>query len=161
MHPPVAHPEHGDFEVDRTDHRPLSRRTRDTPRKRALLEVLEGADQFLSAAELHERLCAHLAPQGLRVGIATVYNQVRSMTEAGKLDTLYGEDGETRYWLPRREAHHHYLICRSCGRALEIDADPVEEWVASLGASVGFTEVTHTLECSGLCERCADSGRGA
>jgi Fe2+ or Zn2+ uptake regulation protein len=45
-----------------------------TPCKRALLEVLEGADGFLSAAELHGRLSADSAPQGLRAGITTVYN---------------------------------------------------------------------------------------
>jgi len=134
-------------------------RTRNTPRKRALLEVLVGADGFLSAAELHSRLRTHLAPQGLRVGITTVYNQLRRLAESGAVDTLHGDDGETRYWLPRRDAHHHYLVCRSCGRALEIVADPVEEWAEAVGAMVGFREVTHTLELSGLCDRCtgADS----
>ena len=128
--------------------------TRNTPRKRALLEVLEGADGFLSAAELHGRLRAQLAAQGLRVGITTVYNQLRRLAATGAVDTLHGDDGETRYWLPRRDAHHHYLVCRSCARALEIVADPVEEWAEAVGATVGFREVTHTFELFGLCDRC-------
>src|SRR5271157_2065362 len=131
-------------------------RTRNTPRQRALLEVLESADRFLSAAELHGRLCAYLAPRGLRVGIATVYSQLRRLAQSGTVDTLHGDDGETRYWLPRGDAHHHYLVCRSCGRALERVADPVEEWVDALGATFGFRDVTHTFESSGLCDRCAD-----
>ena len=72
-----------------------SPRTLNTPRKRALLEVLEGADGFLRAAELHGRLCADLAPQGLRVGITTVYNQLRTLAQSGAVDTLHGDDGET------------------------------------------------------------------
>ncbi len=134
----------------------LLQRERNTPRQRALLEVLKGADGFLSAAELHRRLSAYLAPQGLRVGIATVYSQLRMLVQSGTVDTLHGHDGETRYWLPRREMHHHYLVCRSCGRALEIVADPVEEWADALGATVGFREITHTLELFGLCDRCAE-----
>ena len=111
---------------------------------------------FSSASELHDRLCAYLAPRGLRVGIATVYSQLRRLAQCGAVDTLHGDDGETRYWLPRGEAHHHYLVCRSCGRALEIVAGPVEEWAEAVGATVGFREVTHTLELFGLCDRCAE-----
>jgi Fur family transcriptional regulator, ferric uptake regulator len=155
-HVAVVGPERAEAGATRNGHGGLPRRTRNTPRKRALLEVLETAEKFLSAAELHDCLCAYLAPQGLRVGIATVYNQLRGMTDSGKLDTLYGEDGEARYWLPRRDTHHHYLVCRSCRRALEIESLPVEEWAASLGATVGFSDVTHNLEFFGLCDRCAD-----
>ena len=139
----------------RTDGR-VQERTRNTPRKRALLEVLEVADGFLGAAEVHRRVCSYLAPQGLRVGIATVYSQLRRLAQSGAVDTLHGDDGETRYWLPRGDAHHHYLVCRSCGRALEIVAGPVEEWAEAVGATVGFREVTHTLELFGLCDRCAE-----
>ena len=135
--------------------RPLVR-TRNTPRKRALLEVLEAADGFLSAAELHDRLRALLAPQGLRVGITTVYHQLRALAGSGAVDTLRGDDGETRYWLPRRPSHHHYLVRRACGRALEIVADPVEEWADELGVTLGFRDLTHTFELFGLCDRCTD-----
>ena len=83
------------------------------------------------------------------MGITTVYNQLRRLADTGAVDTLHGDDGETRYWLPRRDAHHHYLVCRSCGRALEIVADPVEEWADAVGATVGFREVTHTFELFG------------
>jgi Fur family transcriptional regulator, ferric uptake regulator len=134
----------------------MLQRKRNTPRQRALLEVLEEADGFLSASELHGRLCAYLAPQGLRVGIATVYSQLRRLAQSGTVDTLHGDDGEARFWLPRGDAHHHYLVCRSCDRALEIVADPVEEWADALGATFGFRDVTHTFELFGLCDRCAD-----
>lgn len=130
-------------------------RTRNTPRKRALLEVLRAADGFLSTAELHDRLRAHLASQGLRVGITTVYNQLRALADAGRVDTLQGDDGETRYWLPRDHNHHHYLVCRSCRRALEVVADPVEQWADTLGETLGFRDVTHNFELFGLCDRCA------
>jgi len=157
----AARAEHVDFGPAQTaaggGNSRVLQRTLNTPRKRALLEVLEGADRFLSAAEIHDLLCAYLAPQGLRVGIATVYSQLRRLAQSSAVDTLHGDDGQTRYWLPRRDTHHHYLVCRSCGRALEIVADQVEEWADSLGPIVGFREITHTFELFGLCDRCADS----
>jgi Fur family transcriptional regulator, ferric uptake regulator len=131
-------------------------KTRDTPRKRALLEVMENADGFLSAAELHERIRAHLAPRGLRVGITTVYNQLRRLADTSVVDTLHGDDGETRYWLPRQARHHHYLVCRSCGLAVEVVAEPVESWADAFGVTAGFRDVSHTFELYGLCERCGD-----
>jgi Fur family transcriptional regulator, ferric uptake regulator len=159
-HVTAAPTEHADFHPSqvargRGNVRGL-KRTRNTPRKRALLEVLEGADGFLSAAELHDRLCAYLAPQGLRVGIATVYNQLRGLAQCGAVDTFLGDDGDTRYWLTRQGSRHHYLVCRSCGKAVEIVADPVERWADTLGANFGFRDITHIFELFGLCDRCAD-----
>jgi Fur family transcriptional regulator, ferric uptake regulator len=144
-----------------TSARRAAPRTRDTPRKRALLEVLADAEGFLSAAQLHDRIRAQLAPRGLRVGITTVYNQLRRLSDTGAVDTVHGDDGEIRYWLPRQAAHHHYLVCRSCGRAVEIVAEPVEEWADTVGAEAGFGEVTHNFELSGLCGRCRDPRRTA
>ena len=71
----------------RGDARRLSVRTRETPRKRALLTVLGAADGFLSVPELHSRLRAELESQGLRIGIATVYSQLRCLVEAGAPST--------------------------------------------------------------------------
>jgi Fur family transcriptional regulator, ferric uptake regulator len=157
-HMATAEPVRSDVGADRPGQRRGRAlvRSRNTPRKRALLEVLEAADGFLSAAELHDRLRVHLAPLGLRVGITTVYQQLRVLAGTGALDTLRGDDGETRYWLPRRRSHHHYLVCRACGKALEIVAEPVEDWADNLGATLGFRDLTHTFELFGVCDRCAD-----
>jgi hypothetical protein len=51
-------------------------------------------------------------------------------------------------------------VCQSCGKAVEIVADPVEEWANALGVTFGFREVTHTFELFGLCDRCADPDSG-
>jgi Fur family transcriptional regulator, ferric uptake regulator len=154
--------EHGSVDRSGTgrthgDARKSSARTRETPRKRALLAVLGAADGFLSVPELHRQLRAELESQGIRIGIATVYSQLRRLVEAGAVDVLLGDDGESRYWLPRREAHHHYLLCRSCGRAVEIVAAPVEEWADRLATELGFDDVTHSFEMYGMCPSCTSS----
>src|SRR5881275_3040294 len=95
--------------------RPEPSRPRSTPQKRALSAVLEEADGFLSAQDLH----AELRARGQRVGLTTVYNQLRALAEAGQVDSLRAEDGEALYRRCGSDGHHHHLVCRRCGRTVE------------------------------------------
>jgi Fur family ferric uptake transcriptional regulator len=132
---------------------------RSTRQKRALSAVLEEADGFLSAQELH----AALRARGERVGLTTVYNQLRALAEADQVDSRRAEDGETLYRLCDREDHHHHLVCRTCGRTVEVADRSIERWAARVADSEGFVDVAHTVEVVGTCEECARraSGRAA
>jgi Fur family transcriptional regulator, ferric uptake regulator len=135
----------------------LSRRPpqeRSTRQKRALAAVLEASDGFRSAQELH----AELRAQGENVALTTVYNQVRALAEAGELDALRSDDGETRYRRCASDEHHHHLVCRDCGSAIEVEGPEVERWAAKTGTMNGFVDVTHTLEIIGTCPNCAHLG---
>src|ERR1043165_7927730 len=89
---------------------------RSTRQKRALAGVIDEAQDFRSAQELHEALRAG----GEQVGLTTVYNQLRALAEAGLLDTLRSPDGETLYRRCGSTGHHHHLLCRVCGRTVEV-----------------------------------------
>lgn len=124
---------------------------RDTRQRRALREHLEGSDSFLSAQQLYDEL----RTGGDRVGLATVYRTLQAMAEAGEVDVLHHE-GETLY---RKcgARHHHHLVCRNCGVAVEIDGPTVERWAAKTADQHGFTEIAHIVEIFGLCASCAES----
>ncbi|HET9692427.1 MAG TPA: transcriptional repressor [Acidimicrobiales bacterium] len=124
---------------------------RSTRQKRALAAVLDLAGGFRSAQELH----ADLRSRGERVGLTTGYNQLRALCDSGPLDALRGDDGETRYRRCATDEHHHHLVCRCCGRAVEVKGPAVERWAAATAAAHGFVEVTHTLEVLGTCAECA------
>jgi Fur family ferric uptake transcriptional regulator len=124
---------------------------RSTRQKRALAAVLEASDGFLSAQELRTELQA----QGENVALTTVYNQVRALADAGELDALRGDDGETRYRRCASAEHHHHLVCRDCGSAIEVEGPEVERWAAKTGMEHGFVDVTHTVEVLGTCPNCA------
>ena len=51
--------------------------------------------------------------------------------------------------------HHHHLICRQCGRTVELELDGIEELIARLASENGYTEVDHSIELRGLCPACA------
>ena len=51
--------------------------------------------------------------------------------------------------------HHHHLVCRDCGRTVEISVPAsFESWSARVGADEGFTDLSHTVEIFGTCPTC-------
>lgn len=123
---------------------------RQTRQRAALASALEQTDEFLSAQELHTRL----AESGTKVGLATVYRNLQSMAVDGEIDVLRTDEGESVY-RACSTGHHHHLVCRECGRTVEIDGPAVEGWAATVSAEHGFTDVTHTLEIFGRCGDCS------
>lgn len=124
---------------------------RSTRQKRALAAVLEAADGFRSVQELH----AEVQAQGENVALTTIYNQVRALADAGELDALRTDDGETRYRRCSSDDHHHHLVCRHCATAIEIEGPQVERWANQTARQHGFTDVAHTVEIIGTCPNCS------
>lgn len=123
---------------------------RETRQKRALGLVLDDSEAFRSAQDLF----AELRTRGENVGLTTVYNQLRALAEAGQVDTLRTGEGETLYRRCGSERHHHHLVCRSCGRTVEVEGPEVEGWADRVAAANGFTDISHTVEIVGLCADC-------
>lgn len=127
---------------------PLERSTR---QKRALAALLDASDGFRSAQDLF----SELRSRGDNVGLTTVYNQLRSLAEAGEVDALRADDGETLYRRCQRNDHHHHLVCRRCGATVEIEGPEVEQWAAQVADGYGYVDVSHTVEILGTCGSCA------
>jgi Fur family ferric uptake transcriptional regulator len=123
---------------------------RPTRQRRAVVTCLERFDDFRSAQEIH----ALLRDGGERVGLATVYRTLQALADSGEVDLLRSEDGEARY---RRcsGSHHHHLVCRTCGRTVEVEGPAVERWAGTVAQDHGFRDVSHTLELFGTCGDCA------
>lgn len=124
---------------------------RPTRQRRAITEALAAADDFQSAQDIHD-LLRHA---GERVGLATVYRTLQAMADAGEVDALQGATGETVY---RRcsPSHHHHLVCRVCGRTVEITGAAVERWANAVAQEYGFSDVDHTIELVGICAECRE-----
>jgi Fur family transcriptional regulator, ferric uptake regulator len=132
-------------------------RERSTRQKRALAALLGDIDTFRTAQDLHQLLQA----RGERVGLTTVYNQLRALADAGEVDVLRSESGEALYRRCRTESHHHHLLCRRCGRTVEIEGPNIEAWASDLAHREGYTDVAHTVEIVGTCSDCRSLRRRA
>ena len=112
-----------------------------TPQRISILEAL--------AAEQHQSL------EGIRgrcpeVGMVTVYRTLDLFGDLGIVRRLDLGDGP-RYELA--EAHHHHLICESCGDISEFDACPLDP-VALSPEAAGFEVRAHSVEVYGRCSGC-------
>ena len=126
---------------------PPVRRTR---QRAAVTALLDDLGEFKSAQQLHDLLRG----RGDQIGLTTVYRSLQALAEAGDVDQLVSDDGETLYRRCSRE-HHHHLVCRTCGRTVEIAGPAVETWADAMAAQHGFTQISHTLELFGLCDTCS------
>lgn len=122
-----------------------------TRQRSAVADLLADVDDFRSAQQLHELLRG----RGNEIGLATVYRTLQTLADAGEVDVLRAEDGEALYRRCSRREHHHHLVCRRCGTAVEIDGPGVEAWAEAIGAAHGFSDIVHTMELSGICTSCA------
>ena len=123
---------------------------RPTRQRAAVQALLVETGDFMSAQDLHARLRA----QGQTVGLATVYRTLQAMAADGGVDMMRTPDGEAVYRQCSTDSHHHHLVCRSCGRTVEVEGPAVESWTDRISADNGFSDVQHTLEILGTCASC-------
>ncbi len=122
---------------------------RNTRQRTAVGELLGRTAEFRTASQIHD----DLRHAGEDIGLTTVYRTLQLMVEAEQLDAIRTDDGETAY---RRcsTGHHHHLVCRTCGRTVEVEGPAIESWSDQVAAEHGFTEVEHQLEIFGVCGSC-------
>jgi Fur family transcriptional regulator, ferric uptake regulator len=127
-------------------------RVRQTRQATAIEDALRTAEGFRTAQQLHDEL----RHRGDRVGLTTVYRHLNLLVEHHLADMVNREDGEAQYRLcgaarPSGEGHHHHIVCRECGRSVEVAGPEVERWAERVAATAGYTDISHTVELFGLC----------
>ena len=127
--------------------------TRPTPQRDVVRALFADLDGFHSAQEVYTRLRA----DGGKVGLSTVYRAVQALADDGELDSVRTDSGEALYRLCSPQ-HHHHLVCRSCGRTVEVASRAMEKWADEVAEAHGFVDVTHTVEILGTCADCGTAG---
>lgn len=123
---------------------------RNTKQRQAVADALSQLDDFRSAQQIHDTIVAN----GGSAGLTTVYRALQSLAQDGTIDVLIADDGEARYRLCSN-GHHHHLVCRTCGRTVEVAGPTVEQWADRIAAEHGYIEPSHVLEITGICSQCA------
>ena len=128
-------------------------RQRTTRQAQAIEAALADADGFRTAHDLFTAIRSG----GQRIGLTTVYRHLSLLAATDRADVVHTADGEAQYRLcgprdsPDPEQHHHHIVCRQCGRSVEVSGPEVEAWADRVAAAAGFTDITHTVELFGLC----------
>ena len=126
-----------------------------TPQRRATLDViLQNEGKHMSAEEVYLEV-KKLCPE---IGLATVYRTMLLLEEMHVLQRHNFDDGRNRYELnhPEEDHHHHHLICKSCGKVMEVEEDLLEDLELKIQEKYKFQVDDHRVQFSGTCMSCLD-----
>ncbi|MEO6351416.1 MAG: transcriptional repressor [Candidatus Limnocylindrales bacterium] len=116
------------------------------PRK-AVAYLIAGRRGHFTAADL----IAEASHQKMRLGRATVFRNLDLLTELDVLERLDLPSGDHAYVRCAPEQHHHHVVCRACGRSVEIDDAGLQPVVRQVELLSGYEIDSHRLELFGLC----------
>ena len=58
---------------------------------------------------------------------------------------------------PTTKHQSHFLICRACGIAIELNQPDLSQQIINVAQDSGFVVETQSLEVSGLCANCVNN----
>ena len=122
---------------------------RSTRQRTAMLDALRVAERPLLAIELLELAQVHVP--GL--GLATVYRNLKALTDEGTLVQVLLPGENPRYELAGHD-HHHHFQCRACQRVFDVPGCPGH---LKQMAPAGFVVDGHELTLYGHCRDCVVS----
>lgn len=117
-----------------------------------ILEIISSSHAHMTA----EQVFFTLKQEYPGVVLATVYNNLNSLCQQGKIRKISVEGCPDRY---DRNTRHDHLVCRRCGSLADIHLADI---TAQLEQQTGFAIDGYDLKIQYLCPRCRaaqDSGQ--
>ena len=88
---------------------------------------------------------------------ATIFRSLDVLADLGVVERLDLPTGEHAF-VACEPAHHHHIVCSSCGRSTGVEDHGLEQVAAAIGRSTGYRVDTHRLELFGRCPSCQAAG---
>jgi len=120
-----------------------------TSPRRALAALIASRSGHFTADELLVE--AHRGRKGL--GRATIFRSLEVLAELGAIERLDLPSGGHAF-VACEPAHHHHVVCSSCGRSTEVSDHGLEGMAEAIQRETGYRVDTHRLELFGVCPRC-------
>ena len=126
---------------------------RATAARRALVELIARREGHFTAADL----AGDAQAMGLGIGRATIFRTLDVLTELRAVERLDLPSGEHAY-VACEPAHHHHVVCSSCGRSADADDAGLRAVVREIERATGYRIDDHRLELFGRCPQCLAGG---
>lgn len=119
--------------------------------EKAIYDIIQTSHEHLTAGQVFEELKKSF-PQVVQ---ATVYNNLNKLWEDGLVRKVSVEGMPDRY---DRVQRHDHLVCRRCGRVLDVS---FEDLTAPLRSQLGEEFLFYDLKVFYLCPACREKAGGA
>lgn len=127
-----------------------------TPERISILEVISKQNKVFTIEDLRERMSKEAFP----VAVATLYNTVELLLDAGLLQPLRLPDmPSTLYRINTGEKSHVYMICEQCGSVRENKEKELTRYINKYDFSE-FEPRSFSLSISGICRKCRKINEG-
>ena len=121
---------------------------RQTAQRAAILDVVKGSDEHLTAGEVFERV----RQRDPRVAYGTVYRSLHLLVRHGLIQELTFADQASRY--DGRTDRHDHVHCTRCGLLLDVEV-PMALTARHIAAErSGFAITSHHTVFAGTCPAC-------
>jgi Fur family ferric uptake transcriptional regulator len=120
-----------------------------TPQRMLVIEALHNADKHISAEEIYEQLHSRYP----YANISTVYRTLELLKKLNLVTEADFGEGCVRYHVAEK-GHHHHLVCRSCGKVIDMDESALHPLEDTLLQEYGFDADLRHLAISGECKGC-------
>jgi Fur family ferric uptake transcriptional regulator len=137
----------------------LSRRgVRLTRQRRILLDIMDQAEQHLTADAVLER-AQKIDPRVHRV---TVYRTLEMLKSHGLLDELdlLHIHGHRHYYESHGPRDHIHVACLRCGKVREVESDLFEQLKRQVERDTGIGITVARVEIGGYCDECRAKATG-
>ncbi|TSK04337.1 MAG: transcriptional repressor [Geobacter sp.] len=128
-----------------------------TPKRLAILELLEAESGYASPEELWKTLKGRFD----RLGLPTVYRNLEELSESGVLTKVIHPNRQLYYYFCRNPEHHHHFVCLSCRKVEDIPSCGIDALEREVSIRNGGKVLSHILQLNGLCGGCAKKGEKA
>jgi len=127
---------------------------RNTKQKNLILDFLErNSDKHLTAEEIFSQLKLNNA----KIGIATVYRNLKYLEDACVIEKLYGINGTAPFYKVLKQTcqhAHHHLICTQCSEIIDFEDDLLEAIEKIIEVTKGYAITNHKAVFYGVCSKC-------
>ncbi|MGS2615884.1 Fur family transcriptional regulator [Micromonospora sp. LZ34] len=128
----------------------------------AALRVTRARVAVLNAVQAHPHADTHSIIAAVRVDLPevshqTVYDALHALTAAGLVRRIEPPGSVARYELRVGDNHHH-VVCRSCGRIVDVDCAVGEAPCLTASDDSGFSIDEAEVVYRGVCPDCSTPG---
>ncbi len=121
-----------------------------TPERFTILDAVMESEGHFDAEELY----FILKSGGKKVSRATVYNTLELLLDSGLISKYRFGENQSRYEKIHGRAHHHHLICLSCGDIIEFTNEKLNKMATDICKVNKFRPNTTSFQVYGTCEKC-------
>lgn len=125
-----------------------------TPKRLAILDMLDAESAYASPEELWKRLRDRFD----RLGLPTVYRNLEELAASGVISKVIHPNRQLYYYFCRNREHHHHFVCLSCRKVEDLPSCGIEALEQEVSQRIGGKVLSHILQLNGLCGGCAAAG---